>query len=144
MKTKIILISIFLLTGIFKSSAQDDDKIDNLKISFFTKELDLSKQEAQEFWPIYNFHSEKYENLKDNKWRSIIKRLKKVDELSEEEANKLLEDYREYKLLRYQYREDFINELQEVISDKKIMQLKHAEYEFDKKLLEQYRSANKN
>lgn len=144
MKTKIILLIAFLLMGVVQASAQDDDKIDDLKISFFTKELSLTKKEAQEFWPIYNFHNEKYENLKDNKWRSIIKRLKKIDELSEQEASQLLDDYREYKKLRYQYREEFIKELKGVISDKKIMQLKHAEYEFDKKLLERYRSSNKN
>lgn len=144
MKIKITLLVVFLLVGVLSTSAQDDDKIENLKISFFTKELSLTKKEAQEFWPIYNYHNEKYENLKDNKWRSIIKRLKKINELTEQEASQLLDDYREYKRRRYQYREAFIKELKGVISDKKIMQLKHAEYEFDKKLLERYRSSNKN
>ena len=137
-----LFIAIFLSFPMLMN-AQDDDKIKKLKISFFTDQLDLSTEEAQKFWPVYNHHNDKYDSLKENKWRGIVRRLKKVDELSEEEASILLTDYREYKELRYEYREDFIADLKDVISDKKIMQLKHAEYEFDKKLLDQYRSADK-
>lgn len=134
---------VFFLFFTFLMSAQDDDKIKKMKISFFTDQLDLSRKEAQEFWPVYNHHNDKYDSLKENKWRGIVRRLKKVDKLNEEEATDLLVDYREYKRLRYEYREDFIKDLKSVITDKKIMQLKHAEYEFDKKLLDQYRSSDK-
>lgn len=134
---------VFFLFFTFLVSAQDDDKIKKMKISFFTDQLDLSRKEAQEFWPVYNHHNDKYDSLKENKWRGIVRRLKKVDKLNEEEATDLLVDYREYKRLRYEYREDFIKDLKSVITDKKIMQLKHAEYEFDKKLLDQYRSSDK-
>lgn len=134
---------VFFLFFTFLMSAQDDDKIKKMKISFFTDQLDLSRKEAQEFWPVYNHHNDKYDSLKENKWRGIVRRLKKVDKLNEEEATDLLLDYREYKRLRYEYREDFIKDLKSVITDKKIMQLKHAEYEFDKKLLDQYRSSDK-
>ena len=134
---------VFFLFFTFLMSAQDDDKIKKMKISFFTDQLDLSRKEAQEFWPVYNHHNDKYDSRKENKWRGIVRRLTTVDKLNEEEATDLLVDYREYKRLRYEYREDFIKDLKSVITDKKIMQLKHAEYEFDKKLLDQYRSSDK-
>ena len=137
-----LFIAIFLSFPMLMN-AQDDDKIKKLKISFFTDQLDLSTEEAQKFWPVYNHHNDKYDSLKETKWRGIVRRLKKVDELSEEEASILLIEYREYKELRYEDREDFIADLKDVISDKKIMKLKHAEYELDKKLLDQYRSADK-
>ena len=143
MKNSLLLYILFFLSVTSLMSAQDDDKIKKMKISFFTDQLDLSTKEAQQFWPVYNHHNDKYENLKENNWRGIVKRLKRVNELSEKEASKLLADYREYKKLRYEYREDFIKDLKDVISDKKIMQLKHAEYEFDKKLLDRYRSSDK-
>ena len=143
MKNSLLLYIVFFLSVTSLMSAQDDDKITKMKISFFTDQLDLSTKEAQQFWPVYNHHNDKYDSLKENKWRGIVKRLKKVDELSEAEASKLLADYREYKRLRYEYREDFIKDLKGVITDKKIMQLKHAEYEFDKKLLDRYRSSDK-
>ena len=143
MKISLLNCIILFLTATSVMSAQDDDQIKKMKISFFTDQLNLSTKEAQEFWPVYNFHNDKYEQLKENNWRGIVKRLKKVDELSKSEAAQLLTDYRDYKRQRYKYREDFIKDLKAVISDKKIMQLKHAEYEFDKKLLNRYRSSNK-
>lgn len=142
MKNSLCLFIVIFLSFPMLMNAQDDDKIKRLKISFFTDQLDLSTKEAQKFWPVYNHHNDKYDTLKENKWRGIVKRLKKVDKLDEQEASRLLTDYREYKRLRYEFREDFIADLKDVISDKKIMQLKHAEYEFEKKLLDQYRSSN--
>jgi len=143
MKNSFVLFIVILLSATAFLSAQDDDKIKKMKISFFTDQLDLSSREAQQFWPVYNHHNDKYELLKENRWRSIVKRLKKVDSLSDKEASKLLADYREYKRLRYEYREDFIKDLKKLISDKKIMQLKHAEYKFDKKLLDHYHTLDK-
>ena len=141
MKNSLLFYFILLFTVTSVMSAQDDDKIKKMKISFFTDQLDLNTKEAQQFWPVYNHHNDKYNKLKENNWKGIVKRLKKVDELSKDQAARLLADYRDYKRLRYKYREDFIKELKNVISDKKIMQLKHAEYQFDKKLLARYRSS---
>ena len=38
----------------FDAMAQGDNKIQTLKIAVFTQELDLSPEEAEKFWPIYN------------------------------------------------------------------------------------------
>ncbi|WP_205508662.1 hypothetical protein [Longitalea arenae] len=58
---KFILIILIALGVSVSSSAQDDDKergaggrIEALKIAYLTKKLNLSTDEAQRFWPIYN------------------------------------------------------------------------------------------
>lgn len=53
----------FLLYGfIFLSTcnafAQDGNKLELLKIAFISKKLNLSPDEAQRFWPIYNQYTE--------------------------------------------------------------------------------------
>ncbi|MFT3825711.1 MAG: hypothetical protein QM731_17455 [Chitinophagaceae bacterium] len=51
---KLFFIFIVLLgisTGVV---AQDGNKLEALKIAYITKKLDLSTEEAQKFWPIYN------------------------------------------------------------------------------------------
>jgi len=100
----------------------------------------LNSQEAQVFWPIYNKHNKRYENLKKNTWEPIKEGLNKIDKLSEKEAEQLLKDYRFYKEKRLEYREDYIRELLTVISPKKVMQLKKADYDFNRELLKQYQS----
>ena len=137
MKTLIIVLSLFCFVN---SYSQEDDDITSYKIAFITDRLDLSSKQAQEFWPIYNKHNKRYENLKKNTWSPIKDGLNKIDKLSTNEAEQLLEDYRLYKKKRLEYREDYIKELLTVISPKKVMQLKKADYDFNRELLKQYQS----
>ncbi|MFO7701989.1 hypothetical protein [Psychroflexus maritimus] len=137
MKNLLLLIGLFFTSSFF---AQDDEQIYALKVSYFTSELNLSSTEAERFWPVYNRNTQKYNSLKDGIWKSIKNRLNRIDELTDEESIQLLEDYTNYHDERLIYRLDFIEELKGVISAKKIMKLKKAEYNFNKKLLKQYRS----
>lgn len=62
MKNFILILTLFLGIGL-QSHAQDDDKKDGgriqaLKIAYITKKLNLSPEEAQKFWPIYNQYAE--------------------------------------------------------------------------------------
>lgn len=116
----------------------DDEKIKALKVAFFTKELDLSEKEAQKFWPVYNKHTKIYEDLRANEWASVKARMDEINSLCDEDANKLLDDYQDYQTKRLTIRLDYIQDLEKVISAKKIMLLRKAEYEFNKNLLKQY------
>ncbi|MDN6310874.1 MAG: hypothetical protein ACTHY4_07635 [Flavobacteriaceae bacterium] len=137
---KILTLTICLLSIV--SFAQKKDKIESLKIGFFTDKLDLSTDEAKTFWPVYNKHNTLFKDLKKNKWKSVHQRLSNIDSLTEKEAEHLLEDYMAYKAKRNELREDFVGELKTVITPKQIMMLKYAEYEFNKKLLKQYNSSS--
>ena len=52
------------------------DEIQSQKIAFFTQELDLTPQEAQAFWPVYNENWKKSEAAR----RTINKSLKELNE----------------------------------------------------------------
>ncbi|MGO2101478.1 hypothetical protein [Psychroflexus halocasei] len=136
------IITIFILLVSITTFAQKDDKIQSLKIGFFTEKLDLSSEEAKKFWPVYNKHNNLFKNLKNNKWVSIKKRLSKIEDLPEVEAEALLTDYMSYKSEREKLRKSFVEELKTVITPKQIMTLKYAEYQFNKKLLKQYNSSS--
>lgn len=136
------IITIIILLVSISTFAQKDDKIQSLKIGFFTEKLNLSSDEAKKFWPVYNKHNNLFKDLKKNKWMSVRKRLAKVEDLSEAEADVLLKDYMSYKSERKKLRENFVEELKTVITPKQIMTLKYAEYQFNKKLLKQYNTSS--
>jgi len=50
---RFILYSFFILSG-FSIQAQNGNRLEALKIAYITKKMDLSPEEAQKFWPIYN------------------------------------------------------------------------------------------
>ena len=142
MNRKKIIITLCLLTLCFFVKAQDRDteQIEQLKIAFFTEKLNLSAKEAVRFWPVYNHHSKRYDELRKKEWSNIKSKLEKIETLSQKEAEVLLGNYMSYKQARVDYREDFVKNLKEVITSKQIMMLKKAEYDFNKKLLKQYQS----
>ena len=57
MKKLLIITSIFfisLITGLAQDGNEQGGRIEALKIAYITKKLNLSPEEAQRFWPIYN------------------------------------------------------------------------------------------
>jgi uncharacterized protein YfkK (UPF0435 family) len=50
---KFLLYTFFILAG-FSIQAQNGNRLEALKIAYITKKMDLSPEEAQRFWPIYN------------------------------------------------------------------------------------------
>ena len=72
------------------------DQIESQKIAFFTSELELTPEEAQLFWPIYN---QSCKESDDAHWATVraLKALKKgvKDGKSSDEIAKLIDQYRE-------------------------------------------------
>ena len=50
----ILLHAAFGITALAQGNQRDLDKLQAYKIAFLTRKLDLSAEEAQKFWPIYN------------------------------------------------------------------------------------------
>ena len=141
MKTKILLIS--LLYPLFMSSQDISEKrknIENQKIDFITQKIDLSDQESEKFWPIYNkFHEqtriirEKRKNLTKGKDRSLI---------TEEEMGNIINEKLKMEQDILDLKVNYTKNLQKVISNKKISALHLAEEEFKKYLLKRIKGNN--
>ncbi len=54
---KRFLLFAFLFTASLKIQAQNGNRLEALKIAYITNKLNLSPEEAQKFWPIYNQYS---------------------------------------------------------------------------------------
>jgi len=61
---KYLLIVLLALGNWFIANAQDGERIQALKIAYLTKKLDLSPEEAQRFWPIYNKYTEEIRTVR--------------------------------------------------------------------------------
>lgn len=148
MKTKFLFPIIFLLVSSF-SWAQDHkekrEKVKALKVAYITEQLELTSEEAQKFWPIYNTFDEKQMELRHEKMRAILDRFQpgNVDKLTEKEASALLVQMEKIEEDLFNLRKKFIKDLQGIISAKKIIKLKKAEEDFNRELLKQMREKRK-
>jgi Spy/CpxP family protein refolding chaperone len=144
MKTnKLVLIILFLLSiQLFAQPPRGEKKeqIKALKVGFITNELELTSDEASKFWPIYNAFDDKQFELRHQKMKAFKGRMDSdLDKMSEKEASALLVQMENNEDELNQLRKKFINSLKGVLPSVKIIKLKKAEDDFNRKLLQQYR-----
>ncbi|PQJ73479.1 sensor of ECF-type sigma factor [Polaribacter butkevichii] len=141
---KLITIICFTLFYSLTLSAQENkdsrEKIKALKVSYITEQLNLTPEEAEKFWPIYNAYSKKQYALR-NKLKSEIKNSIKndINAVSEKEAERLIVLKLTTDKKFYESQKSFIENIKKVISYKKIIQLQLAEMEFGRKLMRKYK-----
>lgn len=145
MKTKNHLLVILLLAsfGLFaqgKKMIEKKEEIDALKVAFITKKLSLTSGEAEKFWPIYNAFEDKQFELKHQKSLVFLKRMDEeaLNKMSEKEAAAILDKMESSEEELFQMRKKLLINLKPILSQVKIIKLKKALEEFNKKLLLQY------
>ena len=122
------------------------EKIKAMKVAFLTTELDLTSNEAEKFWPLYNTFDDKQFELRHQKMKSYFKRMQgdNLDKLSEKEASALLDQMQDCDEDLFNLRKKFISNLKEILPSIKIIKLKKAEEDFNRKLLQQYKDKGAN
>ncbi len=134
------IVILLLITGNFYGQHKPNkEKIKSLKVAYITEKLDLTSKEAQDFWPIYNKHEEQLETLRYRERTEVFSKLRNVEQLSENEVNKLLELHISLKEERNKIEKKFISDIRKVISAKKTFVLIQTENGFKRKLIKQYR-----
>ncbi len=131
---------VFLLVSVqfYAQRTHDYDKIKSLKIAFITERLNMTSQEAQAFWPIYNDYEAKRGALREKEHNQIRNKIKESDKLSEKEANDVIELFLKLEQQEEDIRKDFIKKAAEVITAKKTLLLIRSEEEFKRQLIRKY------
>ncbi|UII75496.1 hypothetical protein LV716_14700 [Flagellimonas sp. HMM57] len=140
MNRALLIAFVFLLgTNWFYAQRPAKDRIKTLKVAYLTEQLSLTKEEAQEFWPVYNAHEEVMDNIRKKERQHFGNRFDNISELSESEADKIIEQFIKLQAEKHKIEQDFIKDLQSVIPSKKVILLFRAERSFKKRLIQQYR-----
>ncbi|UFH45106.1 sensor of ECF-type sigma factor [Flavobacterium galactosidilyticum] len=125
-----------------ESMKEKKEQIKTLKVAFFTTELDLTNAQAEKFWPIYNTFDDKQFELRHQKMRAFMKKMNdgSLDKISEKEANTFLAQIQDTEEELFLLRKKFTSNLRAILPASKIIKLKKAEEDFNRKLLQQYRN----
>ncbi|MFV5689427.1 sensor of ECF-type sigma factor [Flavobacterium sp. ZT3R25] len=141
------ILPILLLLFSFNFYAQGEkmkekkEQIKVLKVAFLTTELDLTTNEAEKFWPIYNTFDDKQFELRHQKMKTLMKRINDggLDKMTEKEASAFLAQMESNEEELFLLRKKFTANLKTVIPAIKIIKLRKSEEDFNRKLLQQYR-----
>ncbi len=120
---------------------KDFERIRSEKIAFITSELDLTPEEAQVFWPVYNQCSNEMQEA-HKKAMSIFGEIrgKKGDELSEKELEKKLDAYVQASKASSQVMADWYPKFKEVLPVRKVAKLYEAEEAFQMRMIHNLRN----
>ncbi len=136
-------LTLILLIFTSVAFAQDGkhEKIKALKTAYITEKLALTTAEAEKFWPVYNLYDEKFHVIRKQERNEIFKKLRNgVDNLTDTEANALIDLSLSLEGQEIELRKKMTAELRQVISPKKIIILKKVEDDFKRELLERYKN----
>ena len=124
-----------------ENSRQDrQEKIEQLKITFITRELNLTSAEAQQFWPVYNEMSDKLRVEKKNQ-RTIEKKLKSNSEsYSESDFKSELDKLYASETRETSLKKEYNHKIAAIIGYKKSAKLLSLEQRFKRELLNKVKS----
>lgn len=116
---------------------QGADRINAAKVAFFTQHLDLSVEEAQKFWPVYNEYNKDVEQARAN----IREAMKNMNDpaKSSDEIKAALKAYTDSQKKEAQLTEQYVNTLMKVMPVEKVAKVFTAEDMFRMQLLYQFR-----
>ena len=133
MKKTIILLMMFVGLNI---TVLGQEKVEQLKIAYFTKELNLTTSEAEKFWPIYNEMEGKIKEIRKNR-RKIAKNLhQNGDSLAIDVVKKNTIAIFDSEIAEVNVKKEYYNKIGDAIGFKKASKVYKVEMEFRKKLLQ--------
>ncbi len=136
---KIIILLFCVSTQLLPAFAQGPgarkEKIEALKVAYITKKLNLSPEEAQKFWPVYNKYQAEIEKLRKDFKGEMTEDLLNLEQLTSSEADKAINDMLAFRTNEVEITRKYTAEFKKVLSSQKVVKLFVAEQEFKKELL---------
>ena len=136
---KNLIILLFLSTAICATGQNDKmngkrrEKMEAQRVAFITQKLDLTQEESQKFWGIYNDHMNKEHELK----RTMRDLREDIPSMSESEADQAIKSWLENGQREIDLRKNTYFQLRKVLPANKLVKLPLAERQFKEKLLQQ-------
>ncbi len=122
------------------------EQVKSQKVAFITQELRLTPDEAAKFWPIYNAFEDKQAEIRRQKLKAFMDRKDddQLDKMTEKEAQTVLAQMETNEEELFKLRKKLIADLRGVLPALKIIKLRRAEEDFNRKLVEQLKERRRN
>ncbi len=145
MRTKtILLIAIFIVLGFSSCKPKQEKSKETLKaekIAFFTEKINLTPQEAENFWPVYNEYWERKNRIIADNRIAMMYGSKNLSKMSDEEITKYADMYINFKKQESDLLIEFNEKFKKVLPPAKLFKLYQTDYDFKIYLLHQIKKS---
>jgi len=129
-----------VLTGSAQNRKQGNgpqrERIDAQKVAFITDQLQLTPEEAQRFWPVYNQFNSQKEDMNRDFMQANQKYRKNEDTMTDKDATELSDSYIKHAQKVVDLQKEFHGKLKDVLPPKKLLKLYNVERDFQRLLLQ--------
>lgn len=147
----IILVLVLISTGTLlaqgmpprsgaKASLPTRERIESIRIAFYTREMKLTPEEATVFWPVFNKYQEEEKALRIKHPLNEDGASARLVTLTEEEATRLLDEVNRFADKERDIRKRLTQEVAKTLSPKKALLFIQAEKNFRKELVQQVKA----
>jgi hypothetical protein len=143
MKKIAIFLLIMILLPVFRSAAQNPnlEKLNNYKIGFFTRKLNLTSEEAEKFWPVYNDYQSQRNLIQMEKLKLNRNFNQNQSSLSERQLEDMGDKYVDCLVQESNLAVTFHKKLKEVLPPVKVILYYQAENQYKVQLLNELQNA---
>lgn len=144
---KLLILTILTLTASAALFAQRgaggekaQERIESFRIAFFTEKLQLTPEESQAFWPLYN----EYENARKELRQKYRLEGKRLELLSDSELEEYIEQQLKMEEEMVKLRREYVYKFKKILPIRKVAMLQKVDNEFKRQLLQELRKRQQN
>lgn len=129
----LFMLCIFTGVALAQEGVEIPDKkenIESMKIAFITKKLELTPQEAQQFWPVYNQYNDKTKEVRKKRRQENREARLNFDELTDKEVEQVINNDMACRQKELDLQKEYHEKFKAVLPIKKVAKLYAAEEQF--------------
>lgn len=149
MKKLLILSTVVLLGSLQFVKAQEElepskrERLEALKVAYLTEKLNLTPEEAQRFWPLYNELDDKMRELRKQQRGNRANAKQNFDSISDADVAKSIDQELNLEQKELDLKKDYNERFKKILPIKKVAKLYAAEHGFRKELLHRAKDRTK-
>ncbi len=113
------------------------EKVESMHVAFLTQKIDLTPEEAQKFWPVYNEFQKKRDALHTKKREDRKSMKASIDSLSDKQVESLVDAEMVFRQKNLDLEKEYHGKFKSVLPIKKVAKFYRAEEQFTHRLLDQ-------
>jgi hypothetical protein len=139
MKRGVVVLTVMMILSSFVVSAQNPnlEKLNSYKIAFFTQKLNLTPQEAEKFWPLYNDNQDRKNKIQVERVQMTRDFVQNGASMSDKELTEMGDKYFGLEVKEAALSQEFYNNMKVALPPLKILKFYQAENQYKLVLLNQ-------
>lgn len=150
MKKLLILSAVVLLNSVQIVKAQSAalepskrERLEALKVAYLTEKLNLTPEEAQQFWPLYNELDNKLQEIRKKQRGNRSESKQNFDSMSDADVSKAIDQELALEQKELDLKKEYNEKFKKILPIKKVAKLYAAEHGFRKELLHRAKDRTK-